>query len=88
MRQIVLLSAVISLLTGSAAQLALETRPASSRCWSSLRRLRSSMRRSRSITRGTQISAMKDHCEKLAKLSDDEAKEYDAMASMHRDMAK
>jgi hypothetical protein len=36
----------------------------------------------------TQLAAMKDHCEKLAKLSDDQAKEYDAMAGTHRDMAK
>lgn len=36
----------------------------------------------------TQLAMMKDHCEKLAVLSDDEAKEFDMMASMHRDMAK
>lgn len=36
----------------------------------------------------TQVEMMKNHCEKLATLSDDEAKEYDAMASMHRDLAK
>jgi hypothetical protein len=38
--------------------------------------------------KGSQIAMMKDHCEKLASLADDEAKQYDAMASMHRDMAK
>ncbi len=38
--------------------------------------------------KGSQIAMMKDHCEKLASLADDQAKEYDAMASMHRDMAK
>lgn len=36
----------------------------------------------------SQIAMMKNHCEKLASLSDDEAKQYDAMASMHRDMTK
>ena len=38
--------------------------------------------------KGSQIAAMKEHCEKLATLSDDEAKEFDALASMHKDMAK
>lgn len=38
--------------------------------------------------KGSQLATMKDHCEKLASLDDEQAKEYDAMASMHRDMAK
>lgn len=38
--------------------------------------------------KASQIAMMKDHCEKLAALADDQAKEFDAMASMHRDMAK
>lgn len=36
----------------------------------------------------TQLATMRDHCEKLATLYDARAKEFDAMASMHRDMAK
>jgi len=38
--------------------------------------------------KASQLAAMKDHCDKLATLYDDEAKEYDAMAAMHRNMAK
>jgi hypothetical protein len=36
----------------------------------------------------SQMAAMKDHCDKLAKLSDDEAKAFDEMARAHKDMAK
>jgi hypothetical protein len=35
-----------------------------------------------------QIAEMKSHCDKLAALADDEAKEYDAIASAHRALAK
>ncbi len=38
--------------------------------------------------KATQLAMMKDHCDKLATLYDDQAKEFDMMASMHRDMAK
>ena len=38
--------------------------------------------------KASELATMKDHCEKLAKLFDDEAKEFDAMAKMHLDMAK
>ena len=38
--------------------------------------------------KGVEIAMMKDHCAKLATLYDDQAKEFDMMASMHRDMAK
>jgi hypothetical protein len=30
----------------------------------------------------------KNHCDKLAPLDEDEAKEFDAMANMHRGLAK
>jgi hypothetical protein len=46
------------------------------------------MGKSYSGGKGSQIAEMKAHCDKLASLSDDQAKEYDAMASMHRGMAK
>jgi hypothetical protein len=38
--------------------------------------------------KASQAAMMKDHCDKLASLYDDEAKQYDMLASMHRDMAK
>lgn len=38
--------------------------------------------------KGSQLAMMKEHCEKLASLSDDEAQQYDTMASAHREMAK
>ena len=38
--------------------------------------------------KGSQIAMMKDHCEKLATLSDEQAKEYDMMAEMHAAAAK
>jgi hypothetical protein len=38
--------------------------------------------------KASQIAAMKEHCDKLATLYDDQAKEFDAMASMHQGMAK
>jgi hypothetical protein len=38
--------------------------------------------------KSSELAMMKDHCEKLAKLFDDEAKEFDMMAKMHLDMAK
>lgn len=46
------------------------------------------MGKSYSGAKATQLAAMKTHCEKLATLVDDEAKEYDAMAAMHKGMAK
>jgi len=36
----------------------------------------------------SQAATMKDHCDKLAAYADDQAKEYDALASAHRSMAK
>ena len=38
--------------------------------------------------KGSQLAMMKEHFEKLASLYDDTAKQYDMMASMHREMAK
>jgi len=38
--------------------------------------------------KGSQLATMKDHCEKLATLYDDEAKEFDAMAEVHTAAAK
>lgn len=38
--------------------------------------------------KASQIATMKDHCEKLAKLYDDQAKEFDMMGGMQRDLAK
>jgi hypothetical protein len=38
--------------------------------------------------KGSQVAIMKDHCEKLATLSDDQAKEFDAMAAAHEAAAK
>jgi hypothetical protein len=38
--------------------------------------------------KGSQLATMKDHCEKLATLSDAEAKEFDAMAEAHAAAAK
>ena len=38
--------------------------------------------------KGSQLATMKEHCEKLASLYDEEAKQYDMMASMQREMAK
>ena len=38
--------------------------------------------------KGSQIAMMKDHCDKLATLSDDQAKEFDAMAAAHEAAAK
>ena len=38
--------------------------------------------------KGSQIAMMKDHCEKLATLSDEQAKEFDMMAEMHAAAAK
>ncbi len=46
------------------------------------------MGKSYSGAKATQLGMMKDHCEKLATLYDDQAKEFDMMASMQRDMAK
>jgi hypothetical protein len=46
------------------------------------------MGKSYSGVKATQLAMMKDHCEKLATLYDDQAKEFDMMASMQRDMAK
>jgi hypothetical protein len=39
-------------------------------------------------TKMTQAAAMKDHCDKLAKAAEEQAKEYDALATAHRSMAK
>jgi hypothetical protein len=38
--------------------------------------------------KATQLAAMKDHCDKLAAADEAEAKEYDAMAAAHKEMAK
>jgi hypothetical protein len=38
--------------------------------------------------KGSQIAMIKDHCEKLATLSDEQAKEYDIMAEAHAAAAK
>ena len=46
------------------------------------------MGKSYSGVKATQLAMMKEHCEKLATLYDEQAKEFDAMASMQRDMAK
>ncbi|HXZ86692.1 MAG TPA: hypothetical protein VEI82_14505 [Myxococcota bacterium] len=46
------------------------------------------MAKSYSGVKATQLAMMKDHCDKLAKLSDDEAKEYEMMATLQRDLAK
>jgi hypothetical protein len=46
------------------------------------------MGKSYSGAKATQLAMMKDHCDKLATLYDDQAKEFDTMASMQRDMAK
>jgi hypothetical protein len=35
-----------------------------------------------------QVAAMKEHCDKLAAAAESEAKEYDALAAAHKDMAK
>jgi len=46
------------------------------------------MGKSYSGAKATQLAMMKDHCEKLGALYDEQAKEFDLMASMQRDMAK
>ena len=46
------------------------------------------MGKSYSGAKAAQVAMMKEHCEKLATLYDDQAKEFDMMASMQRDMAK
>jgi len=38
--------------------------------------------------KASQLAMMKEHCDKLAALYEDQAKEFDMMASMQRDMAK
>ena len=38
--------------------------------------------------KGSQLTAMKDHCEKLATLADEQAKEFDTMAAAHEAAAK
>ena len=47
-----------------------------------------SMAKSYGGVKGSQLAMMKDHCEKLAALSDDQAKEFDAMAAAHEAAAK
>ncbi len=38
--------------------------------------------------KATQVGAMKEHCDKLAASYEAQAKEFDAMASVHKGMAK
>jgi hypothetical protein len=47
-----------------------------------------SMGKTYSGAKGSQLAAMKDHCEKLATLYDEQAKEFDAMAAAHTAAAK
>lgn len=47
-----------------------------------------SMGKAYSAGKFTQVLQMKEHCEKLAALYDEQAKEFDMLASMHRDAAK
>jgi hypothetical protein len=112
MRRLVFLSAVLTVLSGSVAQMALagdsgleqalvegastpqqhaalakyyEGKAAAAKKEADDHR---AMAKSYSGVKMTQAAAMKEHCDKLATLADEEAKEYETLASAHRGMAK